>query len=326
MHESNKFESDRARSDRPIRIIYSASFLAAIALATPSSGYIPNIDGVSPVSAEQAFGQTNIPPNPTTEALQNGIISIPEQEPTSPAPSATQSEPKATTPQEALSMPEQDPGYTHQMTATTGASSTPSTATKTKGSEVKTHSKNTSNPEKTKIPSVNASKPTAFIAPEILDYVAGVGEVKSDHEPDGSWSITPPEATNAELQMVWWWNEKSKIGTNMKGTGYLYAHKCHEGASIVCAGDNFDKLHVNDKIKLPTEDGTVELTVINEPMTLPKTAEGIGSSGIYKYDRPGIVWLITCSYDSDGQTSVNNTAVETKVTNASTQKYYLPKD
>jgi hypothetical protein len=295
--------------ERALRTVQAVCLLGAVALLSPQSEYGNPADaGPQLPAATQAFDSITMAPDPSGEPLERTketsaeASATPESAPPTVSRSSEMPQPHPVEPGamgKPMELPETE--LTHPTTTTsTVAPSKPK-------------------PEKPAMPNVPAAKPTYFIAPGILDSVRAVGEVVSDHNDDGSWTITPPEDTNEELSMVWWWSEHSKIGTDMTGTGYLYAHHCLH-ASIECAGDNFEKLRVGDKIKVPTENGVVELTVTKDPQTLPKTAEGIGNSDIYDYDRPGVVWLITCGYQKDGVSDINR-AVETRVTNATTKKY-----
>jgi hypothetical protein len=157
--------------------------------------------------------------------------------------------------------------------------------------------------------SVPPARPVRLAIPAIgllVGYRAGsrVGTVRSQHI-GRTWTITPPEATWADLQSAYWWSEprySALPGDPSSGTTFVFMHAC---LHVVCAGNNLRRVRAGDVIRLTTAAGQLTYTV-RRTVRLDKSVAGIGASKVvYSYGHPDQLRLVTCGYAPDGTSPFN---------------------
>ena len=160
-------------------------------------------------------------------------------------------------------------------------------------------------PAQVTVPAIAPAAPNRLEIPTIGMDIE-VGQVASVGSADGSWSVTPPEATLHDLRIAYWWNEKQAPGNPAPGTAFLFMHTCK---SISCAGNNLSHVLVGDDVTVTTPSGVLTYKVFREPQSFSKTGSNTvsNSTEVYNYDQPGVITLITCgrSAGNTGHSDLN---------------------
>jgi hypothetical protein len=131
-----------------------------------------------------------------------------------------------------------------------------------------------------------------------------VGTLQSSRTSAG-WTITPPEATWADLQSAFWWSEPAYSvlpGAPSAGTTFVFMHACLQ---VTCAGNELKHLRAGDIVRLTTAAGTLTYTV-RRTLRLDKSVGGIGANKmVYSYGHRNELRLVTCGYAPDGTSPFN---------------------
>jgi hypothetical protein len=151
--------------------------------------------------------------------------------------------------------------------------------------------------------------PTRLAIPSIhleigYDQNSSMGTVASSRV-DGQWTITPPEATWADLQSGYWWSEQrysALPGNPSAGTTFIFLHAC---AQVRCAGNRVHELRKGNVIELSTPAGVLHYTV-EQKLLLDKTPQGVGNNAVlYSYGHANQLRIVTCGYAADGSSPFN---------------------
>jgi hypothetical protein len=151
--------------------------------------------------------------------------------------------------------------------------------------------------------------PTRLAIPAIdlkigYDRNSSIGSVASSRV-DGRWTITPPEATWADLQSAFLWSEQRYSvlpGDPSAGTTFIFVHAC---LHVACAGNRLDELRTGDVIELSTPAGVLHYAV-ERKLLLDKTPQGVGNNAVlYSYGHANQLRLVTCGYAADGSSPFN---------------------
>lgn len=161
-----------------------------------------------------------------------------------------------------------------------------------------------SKPEpKPAIQQVPAAQPTKLAIPALGLPVAQVSvQPLKSAVVNGTWVINPPESTVADLQDVWWWNERPAPGT-LSGTVYMYGHSCRH-ANTWCVFQHLGQLSVGNKITVTTPKGVLTYRVTSK-LELDHTAGGVGSSQLYSQSVNGRLVLMTCAWSGENVVNGN---------------------